>query len=146
GNHREAILARWASGHNNAHHHSTLAGFTPQQVFIGQHLEIAKVRQAALDEAFTKHPERCSRGRSKVQMPPVEVCINPVPADADQETLEKGVNSQPYKELLKSNLIFKVLVQIRLTCSGVFMTPFSQTLEPPTIPGRFTLYRTWWVI
>ena len=32
------------------------------------------------------------KGQPKVQMPPQEVCINPIPEDADQETIEKGVN------------------------------------------------------
>jgi hypothetical protein len=53
---------------------------------------IAIVRQRALDEAYARHPERFSKGRPVVKMPPAEVSINPVPADADQATIEKGVN------------------------------------------------------
>lgn len=80
---------RW---YNQDHHHSSLAGFTPQQVFTGEYLEVARVRQSALDDMYDRHPERFSKGRPTVQMPPTEVCINPVPEDADQATVEKGVN------------------------------------------------------
>lgn len=82
----------YVAWYNNDHHHSGLAGFTPQQVFTGQYLEVAKIRQTALDEAFDKHPQRFTKGRPIVQMPPSEVCINPIPEDADQATIEKGVN------------------------------------------------------
>ena len=80
---------RW---YNHSHHHSGLAGFTPSQVFSGEYFEIAIVRQAALDDAYARHPERFSKGRPVVKMPPAEVTINPVPTDADQATIEKGVN------------------------------------------------------
>ncbi|MCB1621783.1 MAG: integrase core domain-containing protein [Thiothrix sp.] len=80
---------RW---YNQDHHHSSLAGFTPQQVFTGEYLEVAQVRQMALDAMYDRHSERFSKGRPTVQMPPTEVCINPVPEDADQATVEKGVN------------------------------------------------------
>lgn len=82
----------YVNWYNNDHHHSALAGFTPQQVFTGEYVEVAKVRQAALDEAFIKYPQRFSKGQPMVQMPPQEVCINPIPEDADQKSIEKGVN------------------------------------------------------
>ncbi len=78
--------------YNHSHHHSSLAGFTPRQVFSGEYREIAIVRQRALNDAYARHPKRFSKGRPIVKMPPVEVNINPVPADADQATIEKGVN------------------------------------------------------
>lgn len=78
--------------YNQAHHHSGLAGFTPHQVFSGEYLDIAKVRQQALDEMYDRHPERFSQGRPSISMPPAEVYINPIPEDADQATVEKGVN------------------------------------------------------
>jgi transposase InsO family protein len=87
---------RWSKDYtqwyNHSHHHSSLAGFTPHQVFSGEYREIAIVRQRALDEAYARHPERFSKGRPVVKMPPAEVSINPLPADADQATIEKGVN------------------------------------------------------
>jgi transposase InsO family protein len=91
-----AHAMRWSEDYtqwyNHSHHHSSLAGFTPYQVLSGEHLAIAIVRQRALDEAYARHPERFSKGRPIVKMPPAEVCINPVPADADQATIDKGVN------------------------------------------------------
>jgi len=77
--------------YNQDHHHSSLAGFTPQQVFTGEYLEVAQVRQMALDDMYDRHPERF-KGRPTVQMPATEVGINPVPEGADQATVEKGVN------------------------------------------------------
>ena len=53
---------RWCNDYvewyNHMHHHSSLEGFTPAQVFTGRYLDIARVRQEALNEAFTMHPER----------------------------------------------------------------------------------------
>ncbi|MDY0137185.1 MAG: hypothetical protein RBS36_08455 [Thiomicrospira sp.] len=74
------------------HHHSSLAGFTPYQVFSGDYKQIVTIRQQALDEAFAKHPQRFSQGRPLVKLPPAEVCINPIPEKADQNTIETGVN------------------------------------------------------
>ncbi|WP_127471587.1 hypothetical protein [Thiomicrorhabdus aquaedulcis] len=53
---------------------------------------LAKTRQAALDQAFASHRNRFSKGRPKVKFPPKEVCINPIPEDADAQMLESGVN------------------------------------------------------
>lgn len=78
--------------YNIGHHHSSLAGFTPEQVFTGEYHNIAKVRQAALNEAYERHPERFSKGCSQVALPPMEVSINPIPEDAEQAVIEKGVN------------------------------------------------------
>lgn len=77
--------------YNGCHHHSSLANFTPDQVFNGDYLNIANVRQSALDGAYARHPEHFSHGRP-VQMPPIEIYINPAPADADQLTIKKEVN------------------------------------------------------
>ena len=82
----------YVTWYNDSHHHSSIANFTPSQVFNGDYLSIATVRQSALDDAYARHPERFSHGRPIVHMPPTEVYINPVPADADQMTIEKGVN------------------------------------------------------
>ena len=78
--------------YNHDHHHSSLGGFTPNQVFSGDYVRLAKTKQSALNSMYERHPERFSNGRPKVQMPATEVLINPVPADADQVTIEKGVN------------------------------------------------------
>ena len=77
---------------SSGNHHSSLGGFTPYQVFSGDYVGLAKTKQSALNSMYERHPERFSNGRPKVQMPATEVLINPVPADADQVTIEKGVN------------------------------------------------------
>jgi hypothetical protein len=80
---------RWCEDYvqwyNHQHHHSSLA----------------KTKQAALDEMYSRHPERFTRGRPIAQMPPSEVCINPVPEDADQATVEKGVNFPTLKRAIE---------------------------------------------
>jgi putative transposase len=87
---------RWCNDYvewyNHVHHHSSLEGFTPAQVFTGQYVDIARVRQGALNEAFAAHPERFSRGRPLVKLPPREVAINPIPEDAESSVAEQGVN------------------------------------------------------
>ena len=96
---------RWCEDYvqwyNHQHHHSSLAGFTPHQVFSGEYQSLAKTKQAALDAMYNRHPERFTRGRPIAQMPPSEVCINPVPEDADQATVEKGVNFPTLKRAIE---------------------------------------------
>lgn len=72
----------WLQGffgwHNDDHHHSGLALFTPAEVFHGRVEEVARVRQVALDAAYAAHPERFPNGAPTVRRPPAEVAINPV--------------------------------------------------------------------
>lgn len=82
----------YVTWYNNDHHHSALAGFTPHQVFSGDVQRIAQVRQQALEVAYQRHPERFSKGKPVVTLPPKEVFINPIPEDADRHTIETGVN------------------------------------------------------
>lgn len=86
--------------YNQYHHHSSLGGFTPHQVFSGEYLNVAKLRQKVLDDVYQSHPERFSKGRPIVGMPPATVCINPVEEDADQVTIEKGVNFPPLQRVI----------------------------------------------
>lgn len=88
----------YVSWYNEQHHHSALAGFTPQQVFTGEYLTLAQQRQAVLDAAFAQHPERFVKGRPLVAMPPQEVCINPIPEGQDINP-ESGVNFPTLKRL-----------------------------------------------
>ena len=64
--------------YNFQHHHSGLAGFTPEQVFTGRYREVAKQKQQALDARFEKNPERFVKGHPQVKMPPKFVAINPI--------------------------------------------------------------------
>jgi len=72
---------RW---YNGEHHHSGLAGFTPEQVFTGRYREVAKIKQQALDAQFAKHPERFVKGRPNIKLPPEYVAINPLKDDEGQ--------------------------------------------------------------
>lgn len=58
----------------------------------------------ALDKAYLKHPQRFSKGRPKVQMPPQEVYINPIPEGADEETIEKGVNFPTLQRVIEKHV------------------------------------------
>jgi len=77
-----AHARRWCEDYfgwyNFKHHHSGLAGFTPEQVFTGRYHEVAKQKQWALNERFKNNPERFVRGKPSVQLPPKFVAINPL--------------------------------------------------------------------
>lgn len=76
--HGRAYLQDFFGWHNDEHHHSGLALFTPADVFHGRVPAVRATRQAALDAAFAKHPERFPHGAPRVPMPPAEVHINPL--------------------------------------------------------------------
>jgi putative transposase len=66
------------------HHHSTLVGFTPHQVFSGEYLEIAKIRQTVMDKMYDA-PFRVFHQRP-YHRSPEEVCINLIPPGADDKS------------------------------------------------------------
>ena len=80
---------RWCEDYfdwyNFEHHHSGLAGYTPEQVFTGRYQEMAKLKQQVLDERYSLNPERFVRGRPTAPMPPKSVVINPF-TDSDGDT------------------------------------------------------------
>lgn len=63
--------------YNDDHRHSGLAYFTPADVHYGRGPGLLAQRQAVLDEAFAKHPERFIKGHPQVPAPPKAVWINP---------------------------------------------------------------------
>jgi len=73
-----AWLADFFTWHNDDHHHSGLALFTPADVFHGRIAVVAATRQAALDHAYAEHPERFPNRPPKVPLPPLVVTINPI--------------------------------------------------------------------
>lgn len=77
--------------YNNEHHHSGLNGFTPRQLYTGEHDRVATVRQHAMDRYYQQHPERFVRGRPAVALPPETVEINPA-TPAEDGTVSTGVN------------------------------------------------------
>jgi len=78
--------------YNFEHHHSGLAGFTPEQVFTGRYREVAVQKQCVLDERYERHPERFVRGRPVVPMPPETVAINPIAKSGEDLVLDDRVN------------------------------------------------------
>jgi transposase InsO family protein len=78
--HARAWLQEFFRWHNNDHHHSGLALFTPAEVFFERVSAVHAVRQEALDVAFTQHPARFPNGAPKAALPPAEVNINPLEA------------------------------------------------------------------
>jgi putative transposase len=82
--HARGWLQDFFGWHNDEHHHSNLALFTPADVFFGRVAIVAVARQAALDIAYVAHPERFPNGAPRVSLPPVAVYINPLTADALQ--------------------------------------------------------------
>ena len=87
---------RWCKSYfdwyNVEHHHSGLAGFTPEQVFTGRYQDVAKQKQRALDERYQRNPERFVRGRPLVPMPPRTVAINPVVPTEEGTIVDTRVN------------------------------------------------------
>jgi len=54
-----------------------LALFTPADLFHDRVPTVAAVRQQALTEHYTRHPERYVKGAPTVTLPPSAVHINP---------------------------------------------------------------------
>lgn len=86
--HARGWLQPFFGWHNDDHHHTGLALFTPADVFFGRVEQVRIVRQAALDSAYSAHPERFPNGPPLVPLPPVEVYINPLMATAISVTQE----------------------------------------------------------
>ena len=77
-NHARQWCEEYVDWYNFKHHHSGLAGFTPEQVFTGRYREVAKLKQLALDASYALNPERFVQGRPTITMPPASVAINPI--------------------------------------------------------------------
>ena len=82
GLHARGWLEPFFGWHNDEHHHSGLALFTPAEVFFGRVDQVRLVRQAALDAAYLAHPERFPNGAPRVPLPPATVSINPITSSA----------------------------------------------------------------
>ncbi len=62
--------------YNTVHRHSGLAFLTPATVHHGDPAAVLAQRQAAMDGAYQRHPERFVRGAPRVPTLPTEVWIN----------------------------------------------------------------------
>ena len=81
--HARGWLAPFFGWHNDEHHHSNLALFTPADVFFGRVEQVRIVRQAALDAALRSRIPSASRTAPLVSCClPREVSINPLTSSA----------------------------------------------------------------
>jgi putative transposase len=90
--HARAWCSEYFDWYNFAHHHSGLAGFTPEQVFTGRYRQVGADKQQALDARYAQTPERFPAGHPTVSMPPSRVEINPVTPDDVQAGATHSVN------------------------------------------------------
>jgi transposase InsO family protein len=92
--HARGWLQTFFGWHNDEHHHSSLALFTPAEVFFGRVEQVRLVRQTAMDSAFAAHPERFPHGAPRVSLPPTEVSINPITSSAVAVDLTPSVSPE----------------------------------------------------
>lgn len=90
--HAEAWCRDYVAWYNYQHHHGSLAGFTPHQVFSGEHTTLLTKRIEVLNQAVRNHPERFAHGVPVVNRPADVVYINPAPPSEDGSEIENGVN------------------------------------------------------
>lgn len=77
--HARLWMRAFTSWYNEQHRHEGLNGFTPDEVYSGRHIELAIQRQATLDAAHARHPERWIGKPPLLPRPPTIVTINPAP-------------------------------------------------------------------
>jgi len=63
--------------YNHEHRHSALALYTPADVHYGRLEQIRQTRQAALNAAYQRHPNRFLQKPPEAAAPPQAVWINP---------------------------------------------------------------------
>ena len=73
----KAFCRRFFDWYNNRHHHSGIALLTPQQVHSGQAEQISRRRQAVLDQALARHPNRFVHAAPRPPAIPLAAWINP---------------------------------------------------------------------
>jgi putative transposase len=73
--HATGWFAEFVDAYNNQHHHTSLAGYTPAQVYDGTWPAAAERRQATLDAAWQNNPRRY-RKRPTAATPPQHVTLN----------------------------------------------------------------------
>ena len=82
------FCGRFFSWYNNEHYHSGIALMTPYTVHYGKAEECYRNRQAVLQKAYEKNPERFVRGIPKPPQLPKAVWINP----PDETTKDTGIS------------------------------------------------------
>ena len=72
--------------YNEAHRHSGVALYTPSDVHYGRVQEVHRHRQAALDAAYQRHPNRFVSKPPEAALPPQAVWINP-PKNSEKQVI-----------------------------------------------------------
>jgi len=93
------------SWYNFQHHHSGLAGFTPEQVFTGKYKEVSLVKQQSLDDRYHANPERFVKGRPTVAMPDEKVFINPISPEELADGVSDVVNFPTLNRVKEKNTL-----------------------------------------
>jgi putative transposase len=78
--HARGWCSEFFDWYNDEHQHSGLNGHIPADVFYGRAAAITAIKQAALDDAYRRHPERFVNGAPRAKAPPEKVSINPMPS------------------------------------------------------------------
>lgn len=90
--HARQWCGEFVEWYNFSHHHSTLAGYTPCQVFTQEYEQLHEQRQQVLDKQFHQHRNRFVSGRPKATLPPSVVEINPVTDEQGEPLITNEVN------------------------------------------------------
>jgi putative transposase len=83
-----AFCVKFFEWYNTGHHHCGIGFYTPSDVHHGHVAVLRARRQAALDAAYERHPERFVRHRPQASCPPTAVWINP-PKDKGLNVVEQ---------------------------------------------------------
>lgn len=75
--HAQRWFRDYVHWYNREHHHSGLAGYTPEQVLTGQDKALADQKQRVLNAQYAAHPERFVKGCPTVVWPPASVSHQP---------------------------------------------------------------------
>jgi putative transposase len=128
--HARGWLAPFFGWHNDDHHHSGLALFTPAEVFHGRVSAVHALRQDTLSAAYALHPARFPNGPPKAALPPAEVHINPLEALTVAGTAERLVAEPRIAVKNRSTPVDDQLPPIRIqkASDAVARTPRRQTL------------------
>ena len=97
--HARGWLEPFFGWHNDDHQHSGLALFTPAEVFFGRVADVHRVRQDALDAQYALRPDRFPNGPPNAALPPAEVHINPLEAQA----VSVNIDAEPLDNTSSSN-------------------------------------------
>ena len=79
---------RFVEHYNDHRPHEGIALYTPGDLYLGRVDEVARIRQAALDAHYARHPERYVNGPPVAKRPPVAVYINPDAALPAEQLLQ----------------------------------------------------------